>query len=126
MPTLQVQHSAPTATTRDFGVNLLGWSAYDRTTTPRFAPGELAISTYGQVWRYGKATAAIAVTPPALPTDDLRMMSSVLPTPAACGFTFVETAPNVADITAGGGFKSHAPFAIGEWGWIEKDGAGIA
>jgi hypothetical protein len=120
MPTLSLQFSAPGVEIQDYGVGLTGFSPYARTNEPLFKPGDLCISRTGQIWEYGKAVAAVTVTSPAVPNGIGGMAATTPPTPAACAFT-----PATGDIAAGSGYTAWSSFAIGEYGWVARNGTGI-
>ena len=96
----------------DFAVSLTGFSPYARFEGPFFKVGTLAISDNGSIWEFGKATAAVAVNAPADRATPV--------TPAACAFS-----ATTGDVSAGAGHKAYAPFAIGEFGWVKRDGTGL-
>jgi hypothetical protein len=98
-----------------------GFSPYARTVEPVFKPGNLQVAPDGTIWEYGRATAAVTVTAPTLPAASTGlMMPYTPPTGAACAY-----APATGLVSAGAGYTAFASFAIGEHGWVKRDGTGI-
>jgi hypothetical protein len=98
-----------------FPTTILGFSPYDRSKAAQFRPGNGGIGADGTVWVYGKATAAIALTPVAPPAYGLPMAAVTPVTPADCAFTAA-----TGTIGAGATHKAYAAFAVDEYGWVKQ------
>ena len=105
MATANRRWSEPALEAQDFGINVAGFSPYTRYKSAYFRPGEQIHSAKGVPWRFGKATAVIAVT---IPSDDVTPI-----TPTVC------TISTAGVISAGTGWRAYAPFAVDEYGWLE-------
>jgi len=93
-------------------------SPYQRDVWPMFKPTTLARAADGTIWEYGKATAAITVTPAATPAG--LMVPVTKPTPVACAYSVT-----TGEISAGTGYLAHGSFAVGEYGWVQRNTTGI-
>ena len=103
MATLTTQWSIPANEITNHGVAIVGFSPFNRTLDPVFRAGETVRGKADTVWVYATAPTT-AVTGP------------VIGTPGACAWsntTFI--------VSAGTGFLSYSPFAVGEFGWILKN-----
>ena len=119
MPTYSATDASnPGAERGYFGNRLAGFSSSIRTLGPQFQAGETTPGSFDQIWMYVKSNTAIA----GAATDAVPVAVGVTVTlvPAAGSGASATPASATAIAAAGSGYFAHAPFAIGQWGWVRK------